>query len=480
MSTSTTGSLEKVRSLGLLERHSTAQHSLGYHNNIAVSALYVHSSPIPSLQEFVFSALENVIQEHAILGVVPTGEDTLNPYFARLPQINLQDVVTFVERKEAWDPDAEIDRELDETLEREHNRDFKERYGELPFWRLLILREKSTVITDNQSRFIVIFVVHHAIGDGLSGMAFHRSFFSALTKPREVEVSREAYPYLVTPSQKDLIPGLEALHPLPISVSFILSTVWRELMPRCSGTVWTAENITENPDMRQSRYKSFSLSGSKTSTLVNIARGKNTTITGAIEAILAYTVFNLLPKNYTILKVAGPISLRPILPKDQVSDDSIGTWSNSYVQEHNRPSSDSTDKRYVYIWNEAVKVRATIKGELAKDGKNIRTGLLKFVGDSHKFFQKNIGKPRGESIELSNLGIFSTPKAAESSDWKVSKVLFSQAGNVVGSPLEVMMATGPDGRLNIGFSWLEGVVERKWVESVMKEFKQTIEDLVGT
>lgn len=324
------------------------------------------------------------------------------------------------------------------------------------------------------------FVVHHAIGDGLSGMAFHRFFLSALTKPTEVETFgtiTESSSYVVTPSQKDLIPGLEALHTLPISVTFILGTVWRELMPRWSGTVWTAENITENPNMRHSRYKSFSLSASKTASIIEIARGKNTTLTGSIEAILAYTVFNLLPKNYTILKVAGPISLRPVLPKDQVDDDSIGTWSNSYVQEHNRPNSDSTDEKYSYIWNEAIKVRATIKGELAKEGKDIRTGLLKLVGDSHKFFQKNIGKARGESIELSNLGVFSAPKAAEPSGWKVSKVLFSQAGNVVGSPLEVMMATGPDGRLNIGFSWLEGVVEDRWVESVMEEFKQTIEDL---
>lgn len=116
-----------------------------------MSALYVHSSPIVSLHELVFSALENVIQEHAVLGVIPIGEDTPNPYFARLRQINLQDVVTFVKRKKDWNPDAEIDRELDETLEREHNVDFKQKYGELPFWRLLILHENTAVTTDRRS-----------------------------------------------------------------------------------------------------------------------------------------------------------------------------------------------------------------------------------------------------------------------------------------------------------------------------------------
>ncbi|EED13569.1 conserved hypothetical protein [Talaromyces stipitatus ATCC 10500] len=463
MSKSIAGSLEKVRSL-------------------AVSAVYTNSSPIAILHDLIFSALENVIQEHAILGVIPVGEDMPNPHFARLPQFDLQNVVTFVEREKSWDPDTEIDPELDEILEREHNQSFKQRYGELPFWRLVILHTRSQSDAGSLPQFTACFVVHHAIGDGLSGIAFHRSFLSALGRSDHAGASRKSpgdnNPYLVTPARKDLIPCLEALHPLPISILYILGTIWRELVPRWSGTVWTAKDITDDPDMKRSRFKSYSISASKTSKIIEISRGKNTTVTGVIEAILVYTVFNLLPKNYTILKVAGPISLRPILPSNLVDNNSIGTWSNSYVQEHNRPISDSAAKRYSYIWDEAVKVRTTIKGELAKEGRNVRTGLLKFVGDSHKFFQKNIGRPRGESIELSNLGVFSVPDGVESSGWKVCKVLFSQAGNVVGSPLEVTLATGPNGRLNVGFSWLEGIVKGTWVEMVMNEFKGAIEELV--
>jgi hypothetical protein len=51
-------------------------------------------------------------------------------------------------------------------------------------------------------------------------------------------------------------------------------------------------------------------------------------------------------------------------------------------------------------------------------------------------------------------------------------------GNVVESPLQVMLATtGGDGCLNVGFSWLEGVVETQWSEKVMSAFKEDIEHM---
>lgn len=446
-----------------------------------MSALYSYSSSVISLRDCVFSALEKVINEHAILGVIPVDEDKAAPYFARLGQFDLRDVVTFKERTQILDQDTDIDPELDALLELEHNVDFKGKYGELPFWRLLIVHDKVGAVAPDRARFTACFFVHHAIGDGLSALAFHRSFLSALSSYNRNDASKDTIEnnssYYVTPPNKDLIPSLEDLHPLPISISYILSTVWQELMPRWYGSVWTAKNITNDPKMKRSRFKSFSVSPSSTAALIAVARTHETTVTGAMEAILAYNVFKSLPEQFTAIKVAGPISLRPVLPSDQVTDGSIGTWSNSYVEEHSRPSSTSVTAKELYIWDEARKVRETIKRELKKEGKNIRTALLKLAGDSHKFLQKNVGRARGESIELSNLGVFKGATETASSGWQIEKVLFSQAGNVVGSPLQVTMATGGDGCLNIGFSWLEGICDGDWVGRVVADVKHDIEDL---
>ena len=46
---------------------------------------------------------------------------------------------------------------------------------------------------------------------------------------------------------------------------------------------------------------------------------------------------------------------------------------------------------------------------------------------------------------------------------------------MVGSPLQVMLATGGDGCLNVGLSWLEGIVESQGPEKVMSDFKENIE-----
>lgn len=433
-----------------------------------------------SLKTVIFQALKEVIQQHAILGVIPVNEDKPDPYFGRLHQFDLQDVVRFVTREKPRDPNNDSDPELDAILEHEHNINFKQRYGELPFWRLVILQE-SSLHESTPCEFIACFFVHHAIGDGLSGMAFHRSFLAALVALEKndslIETVYADEAFTVVPPQKDLIPNLEALRPLPISISFLLATVWNELIPRWYSRVWTGMNITTDTAYRKTRFRAFSVPAALTTTLTAMARANETTLTGIMEAILSFTVFANLPTEFNVLKVAGPISLRPVLPGDQVDNDSIGTWSNSYVQEHYRPQTSSLDSNTAYLWNEARNVRSTIKTELSKKGSNARTGLLKFAGDSHKFFEKTIGGARGESIELSNLGVFQPRENAGSAEWKVDRVLFSQAGNVVGSPLQVMLATGGDGCLNIGLSWLEGIVETQWAEKVMSDFKENIQHM---
>ncbi|CRG90798.1 hypothetical protein PISL3812_07843 [Talaromyces islandicus] len=478
MANPTVEGLQKIRDLGRLEKHSAAQHSLGFHTNIAINASYSHSKPLKSLKTVIFQAVKEVIQQHAILGVIPVNEDKPDPYFGRLSQFDLRDVVRFVTREQTRDTTSGSDPELDAVLEHEHNINFKQRYGELPFWRLVILQDLP-LDQISPCQFVACFFVHHAIGDGLSGMAFHRSFLAALVELEKRETSLDTVQddgsCVIVPPEKVLIPNLEVLHPLPISISFLLSTLWNELVPRWSSRVWTGLNITTDAAYRKTRFRSFFVPAALTTGLTALARANETTLTGAIEAILSFTVFANLPAEFNVLKVAGPISLRPILP--DVDIDSIGTWTNSYVQEHYRPEISSLDGSTVYLWNEARNVRSTIKAELAKKGTNIRTGLLKFTGDTHKFFEKSIGGARGASIELSNLGVFQPPEMADAPEWKVDRVLFSQAGNVIGSPLQVMLATGGDGCLNVGFSWLEGIVESRWSEKVMSDFKENIEHM---
>jgi hypothetical protein len=60
------------------------------------------------------------------------------------------------------------DTELDSILESGHNKRFP---TDLPFWRLIILSSAEV-----KNEFVAPFIFHHALGDGSSGIVFHKDF----------------------------------------------------------------------------------------------------------------------------------------------------------------------------------------------------------------------------------------------------------------------------------------------------------------
>jgi hypothetical protein len=156
------------------------------------------------MKETIYSALEVVIQRHPILSAITVDENTSHPYFARLPVINIENAVTFITRKsqtaQGW-----RDTELDELLQAQHNVPFKSDYGSVPFWRLIILTNPGA-----NHEFVASFIYHHALGDGASGIAFHKHFCSALSSNAPLSSK------IINSPGQPLLLNLELLHPLPL------------------------------------------------------------------------------------------------------------------------------------------------------------------------------------------------------------------------------------------------------------------------
>lgn len=413
--------------------------------------------------------------------------------------------MTFVTRKQVYDGhDEGSDKELDEILEQQHNINFKERYGELPFWRVVILHGAG-----NTAHFVACFIYHHVIGDGKSGLAFHRSFLSALSAIPDLASattgSEASAPVngdadngheadtIVYPPQTPLIPNLESLHPLPLSIPYILKALWDDWFPRAPRTLWTGGPISTAPSARRVRFRSVTLSQSTSAGLLAASRANSTTLTAAVEVLLAAAVLaHLPPERYSSVRCNCPVSLRRFLPSDIVDDDSIGTWVSRYEEVHHRLSGVSSSRNSIsnnsnalelFSWEEARRVKATIDAELRKNGRNTAAGLLRYVRDSHRFFKKKVGKPREHSFELSNIGLFKPAvqqegsKGEEEEGWRIGRMIFSQSADVVGAGFEACLVTGGDGRLTFGFSWLEGIVEGVWMEKVIEELKGMMEKM---
>jgi Alcohol acetyltransferase len=398
------------------------------------------------LKATIFCALAIVIERHPALSAIVMDEDSNEPYFARLPKINLEDAVTFLTRQEPVTGNGR-DVELDNILEIQHNTPFKEGHGTLPYWRLIIVTPPRA-----EEEFVASFIFHHSLGDGTSGMVFHRDFFAALcTNPSPLTNT------IVLPVNAPLHPNLEALLPFatpPVSASPNPTKLW-------SGT-----NII--PPTR-SNFHSLILSAKTTTRLLQACKLHGTTLTSTLPVLIASAIFSAIPDTFDSLECTIPVSLRRFLP-EPISENVIGVYLDAFSAHYDR-----TPNAHA-LWPEAQRSRGLINDYLKTNGEKVNVAKFKQIRDMRAFFLGRVGKERGTSFDVSNLGIMKV-EADEKEPWKMGKVVFSRSAFVSGSAIAAGVVTGADGCLTIGFCWQERVVENAMVEIVIETVRARIESI---
>jgi hypothetical protein len=434
-----------------LEQFSSARHHLGFYNNVGISTAYVCPNLRPAdLKATIFSALAIVIERHPILSAIVVDEDSNAPYFARLPKINLEDAVAFVTRQKPV-PVTENgrDAELDGILEVQHNTSFKENYGSLPFWRLIILTAAET-----ENGFVAAFIFHHALGDGGSGMMFHRDLLTALSAEHPPLSCNVIY----TPNAP-LLPSLETLLP--------------KATPSTSATtppkaLWSGSKII--PPTR-SNFLSLVLSSSTSSHFLKACKAHATTLTSTVPVLIASAFFSTISSDFNSLECTIPVSLRRWIP-EPIDENVIGVYIDAFSAYYSR-SSVSTPQ---FPWLEAARSRELITDYLKNNGEKVNVAKFKEIKDMRNFFLGRVGQERASSFDFSNLGAM---KIEENGEWGMGRMVFSRSTFVSGSAIAVGVVTGADGCFTLGFCWQEGVVGRDVVEMVVEKVKVGIEGLAG-
>lgn len=139
---------------------------LGMQSNVLVSTSYTHSSSLLTTPK-VIQALSKVINDHPALASIFVSrpfqkkEGNHELWEARLPGLRAKDCIEFV------NDEGEVD--LAKVFESAHNEWLDTKNTTKPLWKLCVINGRYAV-----------FIFHHAIADGLSGYAFHRSFLAAL------------------------------------------------------------------------------------------------------------------------------------------------------------------------------------------------------------------------------------------------------------------------------------------------------------
>ncbi|KAL4995563.1 hypothetical protein BDV10DRAFT_196637 [Aspergillus recurvatus] len=416
--------------------------------NVAITASYTipETFTLP-LKDYAYKALETLINQHPILSAIPIGEDTDRPYFARLPEIDLAQSISFKKTGKGLTLD-EQDSELRSLIQTQHDTGFT---APLPYWRLIVLTNG-----ESERRFTA---------------AFHRTFLRALREAASLNPGEAKQ--VVIPPKTPLLPPLEDVHPLPISIPFFLKIAFKTWVhSKPDPNLW-AGGPFQLPLSTQVRF--LVLSAAQASALVKSCREHSTTVTCAVETAIARSLFPHIPERYTRVSGSIPITQRPWLP-DTITDESMGV----YVQEMPEIFTRKAVTQETFPWDEARRARRTITKELALESKNTSVGLLKYVKDYRRdLCESKIGKPRPVTFELSSLGVVKTESSEDSSIPQMGRVIFTQSASVTGAAIEFSLVTGADGSLALGISWQVGVVDEITAQAVIDTLKKELHHLSG-
>lgn len=352
------------------------------------------------------------------------------------------------------------DSELDTILEEQHNTSFKSNYGNLPFWRLIILLDP-----EGDFSFTASFIFYHGIGDGMAGLMFHKYLRTALDTVSSSSTSLvDGNTQIEVATELELLPPLEQLHPLPINEN--PTTFRKEGLEE-----WTGKPITLPCT---SRYRSLYLSSDSTAHFSRLYKSKNLTVTAGLHAVMAGAMFAALPSTVEALTGIIPVNLRPWLDlSTDVANSAMGSFIDAMKVQTSRSDYDANDHSVLFGLQAARQTSRDIKNYL--EGNSSPSGepytsiaFFKAIPDVPAVFNSMVGTNRDAAFEVSNLGCFSIDGDAKSEgQWCIRRMTFSRSAVAFGAALTTSVVSGGDGALTIGFSWQEGVVDDSFVDLVI-------------
>jgi NRPS condensation-like uncharacterized protein len=259
-----------------------------------------------------------------------------------------------------------------------------------------------------------------------------------------------------------LLPPLEDLHPLSASVHILRS---QGAPQEPSHDSWTG--APQSVPVK-TKFLSLWLSKAATSGLVTKAKEERSSVTAALQAMIADSLFTALPRTYQTLRADCAVSLRPFLP-EPITDKSLGCYVGSLSVVYSRMESSD--------WGEARRTKGIIEEIMAKKGSDMLVGYLRYIPDLKTWMRSKLGQKRMSAFELSNVGkISSTPRNYP--NFEIGGMLFSQSASACSAAIKISAVTGRDGRLVVGFTWQEGVVaDTEMIEGIKIALHEQVEKL---
>ncbi|PCH42334.1 hypothetical protein WOLCODRAFT_152361 [Wolfiporia cocos MD-104 SS10] len=384
--------------------------------HIARHHLGMYSCDEPTL----FRTLARVIvHRHPALCVRLTGGADGRPTYTRLPQIDLTQIVTFTDTDESWGR-------------------------------------------------VVIFAWHDGIGDGASGVAFHRALLSAL-QATEIPV-HEVRALVSVPEDISLIPPLESLADLSVS----LVKVCREVMLPTSWTpldsAWTGRPVPQQ-DTSAANVRLLGYSPEETSRILHLCKSHHATLTSVLHTRGVRKSVHVDPCLAALLDA----------PADEMCDEV--SMHHAYPLIMTRPPK-HTSWLAALPWDTATDPAVTLQNQAQQATEQV--SMLKFLfGNYDGYFKGMLGKKRKLSLQLSNLGRFPAREQgasgessqSEAATWEATDMYFTQAQSASLAAITVNITGTPKRGLGLTITYNPNAVDDAFGESFFRQLNVALDEM---
>ncbi|KAM7204880.1 Alcohol acetyltransferase [Rhypophila sp. PSN 637] len=521
------------------ERRTITREDLGHYHAVIIGAIYAIPNST-SMSELLHAALQECIATHPFLSVIVKDKHSEKPYYQRVSAIKLTEHVDNSELVVAprlidgiakTNPSEYADivsREMMKHIEGHFRRDLDRPFCDgIPPWRVKVVTLPSVSPSSPSShwRYFVAFEYSHAIGDGPSGIAFHRTFFSSLKKSVLYKENPDSDPQLletappvtktgiVKPCEKPFPQAFDTPERLRISWGFLLAPLLGAILSsflanllglkaQASSTnegTWTGTPCFFDPKHgAQSKVVLVSIPSEDVNNAIQEARKHGAKLTGVIHCLVVRALGRAL-RNYrddagrgkgtgpgemtnfvgtTAINMRGAVGV----PESEMGEFASGVYTTFPVplplevmdQEMSNGLSDQE-------WEAARK--ATLEfADAATRLQDQPIGLLRYVPSIRKWIQGKLGKTRDASYEVSNLGYVDFGNAnmtlgGEGEDEvEVENMSFAQPGHVTSHTINFNIVSTKMGGMVVCITWPTGSLGLEGSEEEEERFVRAVGD----
>ncbi|KAL1862207.1 Alcohol acetyltransferase [Paecilomyces lecythidis] len=433
------------------EQRTISREDAGYYFAVIVGAVYELSDGIASdAPESFFYPLKYCLEKHAWLNVTVGDQHTDKSFYERVPSVNLASHIDIVRDDRVGENDSAA---IEELLRQILDQPFP---AGIPPWRIAVLPLRP-------DQCFIAFAYSHMICDGPSGQSFHRTFLEGLRSASGTTASVEP---IVNTIERPLPEPFDTPSRLPISWSFLLAPLIATFLPRFltnllglkpqasttdEGT-WLGSRIFFDAKTLRNKIRLREIEAPLLDNAIQVARKRDAKLTGTLQQLIARALSRALPDpTITNFVTQTAVNMRNSVgtPRDEMGEFASGCYVVHPRDASLGPLSEGS-------W-EAARQATRQLAECAATLQDQAIGLLRYLPSIRKWTRGKIGQRRDCSIEISNIGVFdSNPDSG--SPPRITKLVFTQPGHVIGPPLAFNFASVKGGGLVYTVTWQAGAL----------------------